>query len=137
MIAYVDLNITINTIAAMMTPKCGNVAHGIEDTALIHFKISMRLLICIEVKPIIYQKLQNSSEIKHDWCYGKMEETDLQTDAMETGSGIFWKIKKSYSRICLYVLPITSCFQAFVIELRLAPSCKHLDIVSGCVLGSM
>ena len=78
MIAYVNLNITINTIAAMMTPKCGDVAHGIEDTALIYFKISMRLLICIEVRPIIYQKLQNSSEIKHDWCYGKMEETDLQ-----------------------------------------------------------
>jgi len=78
MIAYVNLNITINTIAAMMTPKCGDVAHGIEDTALIHFKISMRLFICIEVRPIIYQKLQNSSENKHDWCYGKMEATDLQ-----------------------------------------------------------
>jgi hypothetical protein len=73
MITYVNLNITINTIAAMMTPKCGDVAHGIEDTALIYFKISMRLLICIEVRPIIYQKLQNSSEIKHDWCYGKMD----------------------------------------------------------------
>jgi hypothetical protein len=28
--------------------------------------------------PIIYQKLQNSNKIRHDWCYGKMEETDLQ-----------------------------------------------------------
>ena len=60
-----------------------------------------------------------------------------KTDVMETGSGIFCKIKKSYSRICLYVLPITSCFQAFVIELRLAPSCKHFDIASGCVVGTM
>ena len=33
--------------------------HDIGDTALIHFKISMRLLIFIEVRPIIYQKLQN------------------------------------------------------------------------------
>ena len=60
-----DLNITINTIAAMMTPKCGDVAHGIEDTAQIHFKISMRLLIFIEVRPIIYQKLQNFANVNN------------------------------------------------------------------------
>jgi hypothetical protein len=47
MIAYVDLNITINTIAAMMTPKCGDVVHGIEDTALIHFKISNQNIVCV------------------------------------------------------------------------------------------
>ena len=41
------------------------VAHGIGDTALIHFKISMRLLILIEVRPIIYQKLQNFANINN------------------------------------------------------------------------
>ena len=40
-------------------------AHGIGDTALIHFKISMRLLIFIEVRPIIYQKLQNFANINN------------------------------------------------------------------------
>jgi hypothetical protein len=66
MIAYVDLNITINTIAAMMTPKCGDVVHGIEDTALIHFKISMRLL---SKYYIFFKKYQSSClnlpKIKH------------------------------------------------------------------------
>jgi hypothetical protein len=38
---------------------------GIGDTALIHFKISMRLLIFIEVRPIIYQKLQNFANINN------------------------------------------------------------------------
>ena len=79
-------------------------------------------------------------------CGAKLDMTDVterwrkltyKTDAMETGRGIFWYIKKSYSRICLYVLPITSCFRAFVIEIRLAPSCKHLDIASDCIVGSM
>ena len=40
-----------------------DVAHGIGNTALIHFEISMRLLIFIEVRPIIYQKLQNFANI--------------------------------------------------------------------------
>ena len=79
-------------------------------------------------------------------CGAKLDMTDVterwrkltyKTDAIETGSGIFWKNKKSYSRICLYVLPITFCFQTFVTVIRLAPSCKYLDIASGCVLGSM
>ena len=35
--------------------KAYYVAHSIGDTALIHFRISMRLLIFIEVRPIIYQ----------------------------------------------------------------------------------
>jgi hypothetical protein len=40
---------------------------GIGDTArrLIHFKISMRLLIFIEVRPIIYQNLQNFANINN------------------------------------------------------------------------
>jgi len=42
-----------------------DVAHGIGDTALIHFKISMRLLIFIEVRPIIYQKLQHFANINN------------------------------------------------------------------------
>ena len=42
-----------------------DVTHGIGDTALIHFKISMRLLIFIEVRPIIYQKLQNFANINN------------------------------------------------------------------------
>jgi hypothetical protein len=42
-----------------------DVAHGIGDTALIHFKISMRLLIFIEVRPIIYQKLQNFANVNN------------------------------------------------------------------------
>ena len=37
----------------------------IGDTALIHFKISMKLLIFIEVRPIIYQKLQNFANINN------------------------------------------------------------------------
>jgi hypothetical protein len=42
-----------------------DVAHGIGDTALIHFKISMRLLIFVEVRPITYQKLQNFANINN------------------------------------------------------------------------
>jgi hypothetical protein len=42
-----------------------DVAHGIGDTALIHFKISMRLLIFIEVRLIIYQKFQNFANINN------------------------------------------------------------------------
>ena len=45
--------------------KHRDVAHGIGDTALIHFKISMRLLIFIEVRPIIYQKLQHFANINN------------------------------------------------------------------------
>jgi hypothetical protein len=45
--------------------NCIDGAHGIGDTALIHFKISMRLLIFIEVRPIIYQKLQNFANINN------------------------------------------------------------------------
>ena len=40
-----------------------DVAHGIGDTALIHFKISMRLLIFIEVRPIIWDKVPTMVEI--------------------------------------------------------------------------
>jgi hypothetical protein len=45
--------------------KSIDVAHGIGDTALIHFKIFMRLLIFIEVRPIIYQKLQHFANINN------------------------------------------------------------------------
>jgi hypothetical protein len=66
MIAYVDLNITINTIAAMMTPKCGDVVHGIEDTALIHFKISMRLLILEKTEGTIKNRQSSDTDnIEH------------------------------------------------------------------------
>jgi hypothetical protein len=40
-----------------------DVAHGIGDTALIHFKISMRLLIFIEVRPIIWDEVSTMIEI--------------------------------------------------------------------------
>jgi hypothetical protein len=40
-----------------------DVAHGIGDTALIHFKISMRLLIFIEVRPIIWDEVPTMVEI--------------------------------------------------------------------------
>ena len=43
--------------------NCIDGAHGIGDTALIHFKISMRLF--IQVRPIIYQKLQNFANINN------------------------------------------------------------------------
>jgi len=54
-----------NTKEVMLKLKPLDVAHGIGDTAPIHFKISMRLLIFIEVRPIIYQKLQNFANINN------------------------------------------------------------------------
>lgn len=53
MIVYVDLNITINTIAAIMTPKCGA-------------KLDM-------------------TDVTERW-----RKLTYKTDAIETGSGIFW-----------------------------------------------
>jgi hypothetical protein len=49
-----------------------DVAHGIGDTALIHFKISMRFLIFIEVRPIIYQKLQNFANLNNVMLKGAL-----------------------------------------------------------------
>jgi hypothetical protein len=40
-----------------------DVAHSIGDTALIHFEISMRLLIFIEVRPIIWDEIPTMVEI--------------------------------------------------------------------------
>ena len=44
-----------------------DVAHGIGDTALIHFKISVRLLIFIEVRPIIWDEVPTMVEIAIFW----------------------------------------------------------------------
>ena len=40
-----------------------DVAHGIGDTVLIHFKIYMGLLIFIEVRPIIWDEVPTMVEI--------------------------------------------------------------------------